>query len=50
MYVRTYIHAVLNKFEFLTDDIITDNTYVACDWDNRWKEEYYDLAEAEVCV
>ena len=33
---------------FLIDDI-TDNTYVACDWDSRWKEECYDLTEAEVC-
>ena len=25
-----------------------DNTYVACDWDSSWKEECYDLDEAEV--
>ena len=30
------------------DDITTDNTYVACDWDSRWKDECYDLSEAEV--
>ncbi|XP_065900676.1 ubiquitin carboxyl-terminal hydrolase 4-like isoform X2 [Dysidea avara] len=26
---------------------LNNNTYVACDWDSSWKEECYDLAEAE---
>ena len=35
-------------FTLFADDITTDNTYVACDWDSRWKDECYDLSEAEV--
>ena len=41
--VDTYVGMEWNSIFFV------DNTYVACDWDSSWKEECYDLDEAEVC-